>query len=248
MKSGRKLILAKAIVDASGDGDVAAFAGAGFAVGRPADDKTQPISAYVRMLGADTPALARYVADNPAEFTSTMLPEEPGSTPERCVFRLHFRLRQPDREGPRGRRLDAGEDYLTIKTGLLPGELNLNITRVQGDGLDERTLSRAEIELRKQAYEAVDFVRRYIPGCEKAVLMDVAPKIGVRETRRIVGDYVLTGEDVGGGRRLFQFDRPRQGADQASPSPAAKAAASPGWRRPTTCPIAACCRPGSRAS
>lgn len=203
VKSGRTLVLAKALVDASGDGDVAAFAGARFAVGRPSDDKTQPISCYVRMLGADTPALARYIAENRNEFTSVVLPEEPGATPEHYVFRLLA--------SGFGSLIEAGraagawtlpKNYLTIKTGLLPGELNLNITRVQGDALDERTLSRAEIEIRKQAYEAVDFVRRYIPGCGNAVLLDIAPKIGVRETRRIVGDYVLTGEDVGDGRRF----------------------------------------------
>lgn len=84
---------------------------------------------------------------------------------------------------------------MTIKTGLLPGEININATRVHGNALDERQLSAAELAIRRQAYCVFDFFTRYVPGFERALFLDVG-RTGVRETRRIVGDYVLTEGDV----------------------------------------------------
>ena len=89
-----------------------------------------------------------------------------------------------------------------MKTGLIPGEISVNVTRFQGNGLDDRDLSRAEIEIRKQAYCAFDFLQRYVDGFEKAIFLEVAPKLGVRETRRILGQYVLTEADVRGKARF----------------------------------------------
>ena len=63
-------------------------------------------------------------------------------------------------------------------------------------------LSQAEIAIRQPAYCAFDFFRRYVPGFEHALFLEVAPKIGIRETRRIVGDYLLTEEDVRSSRRF----------------------------------------------
>ena len=89
-----------------------------------------------------------------------------------------------------------------MKTGLIPGEISVNVTRFQGNGLDDRTLSRAEIEIRKQSYCAFDFLQRYVKGFERAIFLEVAPKLGIRETRRIKGRYVLTEADVRG-RKTF---------------------------------------------
>ena len=93
---------------------------------------------------------------------------------------------------------------------MLPGEVNLNASRFQGNALDERVVTRAEIELRHQAYNVVDFFKKYVPGFEDAALLDVAPKLGVRETRRILGDYLLTGDDVKIGTPLPRLHRPLQ--------------------------------------
>lgn len=203
VKSGRKIILAGATVDASGDGDVAALAGADFFLGRPGDGSVQPMSCYVRMINVDTPALARYIREHPEDFTATVLPPEPSDDSRDYVFTL---LATGFRSCVQAARA-AGDwtlpkSYVTIKTGMLPGEVNLNITRFHGHALDERVLSRAEIELRKQAYEAVDALKKHLPGFADAALLDVAPKLGVRETRRIKGDYVLSAEDVKTGRRF----------------------------------------------
>jgi len=203
VKSGRKIILADALIDASGDGDLAALSGASFSLGDPESGHVQPMSCYLRLLNVETPVLARYIRENPQEFKSVVLPPVPSDNREDYVFRL---LASGFTSLIEKARADGKwafpKNYLTVKTGLLPGEINLNITRFQGNGLDERVLSRAEVELRRQAYEAVDFCKRYLPGFESSALLDVAPKLGVRETRRITGDYVLTGDDVKSGRRF----------------------------------------------
>ena len=94
------------------------------------------------------------------------------------------------------------KDHITMKTGLIPGEISVNVTRFQGNGLDDRDLSQAEIEIRKQAYCAFDFLQRFVKGFENAIFLEVAPKLGIRETRRIVGRYVLTEADVRGNQRF----------------------------------------------
>ena len=202
-KSGRQLALAQATIDATGDGDVAAMAGAQFHLGRPADGKTQPISAYVRLINVDTPTLARYIRDHPDDFSEVVIPEHPGSQREDYVLNLLVTgfgalIQQAKSNGDWA----LPKAYVSLKTGLIPGEVNLNATRFHGDGLDERVLTAAEIELRKQAYQVVDFFKKYVPGFEKAQLLEIAPKLGVRETRRIVGDYMLTGEEVRSERRF----------------------------------------------
>jgi hypothetical protein len=78
-----------------------------------------------------------------------------------------------------------------------PDECAINMTRVPGtDGTSNESLTHAEFEARSQIEPIVKLLRKYIPGFENAILASTAHQIGIRETRRILGDYVLTGEDV----------------------------------------------------
>ncbi len=202
-KSGRRLVLAKAMVDSTGDGDVAALAGAQFLLGRPNDGLTQPMTAYFRVINVDMPRLAAFLKSIREDLTDLVLPEEGGERNEDYVFKLYargfYKLIQRAKEAGDWR---VPKGYMLIKAGLLPGEINVNATRIQGNALDDRTLSRAEIEAKKQVYSVHGFLRKYIPGFESAALLDIAPQLGVRESRRIVGDYLLTGDDVRQGRRF----------------------------------------------
>jgi hypothetical protein len=82
------------------------------------------------------------------------------------------------------------------------GTLGFVMTHVAGlDGLDVEAITRAEIAARRQALAIYQFFRQHVPGCERCVL-DTATQIGIRETRRIVGDYILTRDDVLGGRKF----------------------------------------------
>jgi hypothetical protein len=84
-----------------------------------------------------------------------------------------------------------------------PGEVSVNMTRViRHDATDGQALSRAEVLGRRQVMEVVQFLKEDIPGFERAELLNCGTQIGVRESRRIIGQYVLTGEDVVQGRRF----------------------------------------------
>lgn len=203
-KSGESLVLAKAFIDASGDGDVAALAGAEFMLGREADGLTQPITSYFRVLNVNVPALIADCEANRADMWEVVYPKEAGDRNEdyaMAVLLTGFQQRIKDKVAE-GFDWIIPKDHITMKTGLIPGEISVNVTRFQGNGLDDRDLSKAEIEIRKQAYCAFDFLQRYVKGFENAIFLEVAPKLGIRETRRIAGQYVLTEADVRGNKRF----------------------------------------------
>ncbi|RUQ32801.1 FAD-dependent oxidoreductase [Peribacillus cavernae] len=197
-KSGTKLVLAKVVIDASGDGDVACLAKAQFLSGRSQDGLMQPITSYFRVLNVDIPSVVQDFKEHIEDMWELNVPEKEGATNEDYVLNffaagLTERIENAKKDGfnwivPR--------DHMALKAGLIPGELNINATRFHGNGLDERTLSRAEIEIRKQAYNAFDFLKKYVRGFENSIFLEVAPKLGIRETRRIVGEYMLTKADV----------------------------------------------------
>lgn len=203
-KSGSRLVLGKVFIDASGDGDVAALAGAEFMLGREGDGLTQPITSYFRLLNVDVPALVADCHEHADDMWELVHPKDAGERNEDYVMAVLLtgfqkRIKEKVAEG-----FDwiIPKDHITMKTGLIPGEISVNVTRFQGNGLDDRDLSRAEIEIRKQAYCAFDFLQRYVKGFEKAIFLEVAPKLGIRETRRIKGGYVLTEQDVRGNARF----------------------------------------------
>ncbi|SOC47373.1 FAD dependent oxidoreductase [Rhizobium subbaraonis] len=203
-KSGESIVLAKAFIDASGDGDVAALAGVDFMLGREGDGLTQPITSYFRVLNVNVPALVADCEANRDDMWEVVYPKEAGDRNEdyaMAVLLTGFQQRIKDKVAE-GFNWIIPKDHITMKTGLIPGEISVNVTRFQGNGLDERDLSRAEIEIRKQAYCAFDFLQRYVEGFENAIFLEVAPKLGVRETRRVTGQYVLTEADVRGNRRF----------------------------------------------
>jgi hypothetical protein len=85
-----------------------------------------------------------------------------------------------------------------------PGELAFNCPRIatDTDGTDPFHLTRAQIAGREITRRYVAFCRKYLPGCERAYLVFTAPMVGVRESRRIRGEYYLTTDDVLGARKF----------------------------------------------
>lgn len=99
--------------------------------------------------------------------------------------------------------LNLQRDLVLFFQTVHPDEVTVNMTRVQGlDGTDAWDLTRAETELRKQVMQLVPFFRRRVPGFSKAYLTVTGVQAGVRESRRIMGDYVLTAEDIVEGRHF----------------------------------------------
>jgi FAD dependent oxidoreductase len=83
-----------------------------------------------------------------------------------------------------------------------PIEWRANLTQIKNpdgsavSGIDAEQLSYGEVEGRRQCWDVFEFIRSVTPGFDNAYIVEIAPQIGIRETRRIVGDYVLTERDI----------------------------------------------------
>jgi len=179
-KSGLQAITADVIIDASGDGDVAARSGAPFTLGRAGDGLTQPVTMMMRFGGVDMEAFNNFLLED---------------------SRLRKTLAQAAARG----EFELYQDRLcSIITWLgRPGIVNLNVTnQTHVNATDAAALSTAETEGRRQVWLLFNVLKKYVPGWENAWLIDTAASIGIRETRRFIGEYVLTEEDLMEGREF----------------------------------------------
>ncbi len=181
-KSGLEAVTARVTIDCSADADVAVRAGARFEQGRPEDGLTQPMTLFFRVANVDDAVVEAYVADHPEDYRPfaaiVAAAREAGEFP---IQRQGIGL------------------YKTLQ----PGVWRINTTRLhQLDGTDVRDLTTGEIEGRRQVVALMNFFRSRLPGFEQAVLLDTAATIGVRETRRIVGAYTLTAQDLAQGKEF----------------------------------------------
>lgn len=184
-KSGPVLIEAGTIVDCTGDGDVAAAAGCEYDVGRDEDGLVQPMTLMFRMVGFDHGAFADYVRARPDQW--------------RGVHGLWDLVAKATAAG----ELDLPREDILFFATANPGEVALNCTRVTGVlGTDVWDLTRAEWRSRYQMANIAAFMRRHVPGFERAYVAQSGVGIGVRETRRVVGRYRMTVEDVLGARKF----------------------------------------------
>lgn len=181
-KSGLGVIYAGSTIDCSADADVAAHAGVPYHLGRTEDGLMQPMTLFFRVANVDDDAVRRYVADHPDDY--------------RPYASLVKRARE------------AGEFTIQRKgVGLYrtqePGIWRINTTRLQRlDGTSAADLTQGEVEGRHQVKELLGFFRKWLPGFERCTLLDTATQVGVRETRRIEGEYTLTVEDLISGREF----------------------------------------------
>lgn len=182
-KSGPLLIRAGCVIDCTGDGDIAASAGAPFAIGR-ADGRVQPMTLMFRMGQFAKEAFAAYVKEHPDQW--------------RGVHGLWDLIRRATEAG----ELDLAREDLLFFATPHEKEVSVNSTRVlKVRGTDVWDLTDAERQSRRQMRQIETFLRRYVPGFEEAYLLQSGSQIGVRETRRIMGEYELTADDVLTARR-----------------------------------------------
>lgn len=183
-KRGLCALTARAIVDASGDGDAAYFAGARYEMGRPGDALVQPVSLTFKLQNVRDDALTcigevDYVQYNGERFLdyTTRLASQ-GQLP-------------PDAASVRSFRCAA------------PGERVINTTQLNRvNALDCGDLARAEVELRRQIDQVTEFLRTHVDGYQDCRVKSTPSTLGVRETRRFVGEYVLSDQDLRAGRRF----------------------------------------------
>jgi FAD-dependent oxidoreductase family protein len=171
-KAGRQAIRADVFIDCSGDGDLAAWAGAPFEVGDGHGHMLYP-SMMFRLNGID-PAKA---GDAWRTIPQLMEQAEARGTHK---FPRKAAIVRPQRSQI---------------------EWRVNFTQLKRDdgsainGLEPDDLTRGEIDGRRQAVEAFQFLRT-VPGFENSYIVDLPPQLGIRETRRVVGGYQLSGDDV----------------------------------------------------
>ena len=197
-KSGRQAFLAHTVVDATGDGDAATFAGAEFQKGRE-DGAMRPVTIIFRMGNVDMGKLVDYAASRPDQFMSDQTMSFVSFHEGKLRLAGFYDLVKAARE--KG-ELDPECHYLRVESGDFDKRLvMINTVRVYGiDGTNAWDLTRGVIEARKQMDQLIRFLKRDVPGFENAFLMNSAAMLGVRETRHIIGEYVLNNDDVLTGR------------------------------------------------
>ena len=198
-KSGREAVLAKRIVDATGDADVAARAGAPFHI-TPREEMLAA-SVMFSMTGVNKPRFLEAVRADPQTYRDWAGNQEwdiETTGKEDAMFSPF--LRKPFKRAVAEGLIPANLITLAGTWGTITdtGDLTyLNLIHLTGvDGTNADDLTRGEIEGRKQAMHAIDALRAFMPGCEEAVLRNFGMTIGIRDTRKIEALYDLTGDDV----------------------------------------------------
>ena len=178
-KNGRQVIRAKRIIDCTGDGDVAFHAGCPHEVGRPSDNKCQPVTLMFTIGGVNWDKVSAWRTDYHMKEIWEDIQDKGDMRPfQKTIMGWWWTPTRPDQVG-------------------------VNFTHViYVDSTKAEDLTAATIEARKQAYETIEVYRKYVPGMEKCYMVSTPNTIGIRESRRIMGDYILTEEDIKGQREF----------------------------------------------
>ncbi len=173
-KAGRQIIRAKRIIDCTGDGDVAASAGAPYDTGRPNDQKCQPVTLMFTIGGVDWEPVAKWHTQD---------------------YGMSHVWEEAQRNG------DMEPFQKTIMgfwhTPSRPDQVGINFTHITGiDSTKATDLTYATMEGRRQAYQSIDVFRKYVPGMENCYMVSTPNTVGIRESRRIIGDFVLNENDL----------------------------------------------------
>ena len=172
-KSGRGYIEAKRVVDATGDGDVAAYAGVPYIKGRESDGRMQPATLMFKVGGVAPDGVI------PGSF-ETLVPTEKGELQALAKEILPH---------PAG--------HVLLYRNTTPGTVVCNMTNaIEIDGTDAESVTRGLMTCRSQIPHIIKFLREYVPGYENCWLMGSASLLGIRETRHFEGLQTLTKEDI----------------------------------------------------
>ena len=203
-KSGRQAILAQRVIDATGDADIAHRAGAPCRA--TPKNEMMGVTVMFSCAGVDRPRFMDYVRENPSTYGDW------GKNWEIETSGKEDHLFSPYLEEPFNRAREEGliPSNITSIAGTWSsitdaGEAtSLNLVYMPGhDGVDVWDLTHGEMEGRRQAMLTIEALRKYVPGFERATLRSFGMSLGVRDTRKIVGQYDLTENDV---RHQARFD------------------------------------------
>ncbi|MDF9833525.1 ribulose 1,5-bisphosphate synthetase/thiazole synthase [Ereboglobus sp. PH5-5] len=196
-KAGREAIMAKVIIDCTGDADVAFRAGVECRKG-DSDGGMQPPTLMFCMRGVETQKLRDAIVNHPGEYDMDVMPPEQFREGKFITVGLRGKIKQALADG-----LKISVARTILITGLGDDEIWVNMSRVSGvDSTDPVSSTFGEIEARKQNKELVRYLKKYVPGFENARPEKTAPFLGIRESRVIVGKYILTSDDIVNCRRF----------------------------------------------
>jgi hypothetical protein len=170
-KSGETNFTAKYFVDSTGDADLSFLAGCEYKIGREEDNLCQPMTLCFRLASIDFEEYNKNESWN-------------------MINGKYAELKR------KGLISNPREDVLTFKH-MADGAMHFNSTRIiNKTAVNAEDLTNAEIEGREQMYELFQFMKKYVPGFKNSQILMSAPQIGVRESRRIVGEYTINEEDL----------------------------------------------------
>jgi len=175
-KQGRQAILGEAVVDATGDGDIAAKAGVPFEFGRPSDGRVQGMTQMFTLRDIDQSEEVKNLRKEKADEIVSRMRE----------------LREAGQFPP----INEGNMRGTISYWGAANHLPWNLCPVAGDPLDEEELSGLTARAREQIVQYLDFWREHVPGMEHAEIDQTGSSVGIRESRRVLGRKVLDAEMV----------------------------------------------------
>lgn len=212
--SGRQVVFGKVIIDCTGEGHIAARAGAPYE--QVPKEELEPHTVSFTMDGVDWDEVLKYIRENVYDFNPMVTPyldwtdeqvreriKQVTDVREISNFMGFYSLRD--------KALAAGEwhPYSGVGFFIMPRENGVIQAHFQHssqvdncDPTDVRDLTRVEIECRKQIQIALKFIKKYLPGFKNAYLTRMCTEARIRESRRIMGDYVLTKEDVREARKF----------------------------------------------
>lgn len=173
-KSGRRVFRSKVVVDGTGDGDVAAFAGVEYHKGRESDGKMQPTTLMFKIAGVD---MSRAVLLGSFEST--------------------YQTEKGELQALAKEHIPYPAGHLLAYKSTLPGIVTCNMTNCTDiDGTKAEDLTRAEIVCRSQMPAIVKYLREFVPGFENCYIISAGSMMGVRETRHFKGVYTLNENDI----------------------------------------------------
>lgn len=197
-KAGREAILAARVIDATGDADVAHRAGA--PTFKTPVEQMQAASVMFHLAGVDKKAFMAGVRSDPQTYSDWSTGEWQIETSGKEDQMFSPFLGKPFAQAIRDGIIPAHLNTISGTWGALhdTGELTyMNLIHLAGcDGTDPDSMTRFEIEGRRQSMLAIEALRRYTPGCEGARLRNFGMSIGIRDTRKIDAAYNMTESDV----------------------------------------------------
>lgn len=173
-KSGKTDIYSKVVIDATGDGDIAARAGADFVLGRENDNKMQPATLMFKVGGVDY---------NRAVFLGS--------------FESKYETTDGELQALAKEHIPYPAGHILTYESTLPGVVTCNMTNaIDIDGTNADDLMYATLTCRRQMDSIVKYLREFVPGYENCYVISSASLIGIRETRHFKGKYTLNEQDI----------------------------------------------------